>query len=260
MSHTIILINKFLKPHLSPENLRGFFFENKYVSHIQRLHHRFIQRSFNGVGSLTVVALSFFFMTFYAANLHAQSAPAIEWQKSLGGIIDDVAYCVQQTSDGGYIVGGYAVSNNGDVSLNHGNNDYWIVKLDASANITWQKCLGGSNVDKGYSVEQTSDGGYIVAGESLSIDGNVTGNHGSYDCWIVKLDANGNIMWQKSLGGTLHDSGNSIQQTKDGGFILAGFSYSNDGDVTGNHGNRDFWIVKLDSAGNITWQKSLGGK
>jgi len=221
--------------------------------------HTPVFRNFNGGGSLRVIALSFLFMTFYFSNLHSQSAPAIEWQKSLGGIIDDIAYYVQQTSDGGYIVGGYSLSNNGDVSSNHGNNDYWIVKLDSSANITWQKCLGGSNIDKAYSVQQTTDGGFIVAGESLSTDLNVTGNHGSYDCWVVKLDSSGGISWKKCLGGTLHDSGNSIEQTTDGGFIVAGFSYSDDGDVTENHGNRDFWIAKLDSSGILDWQKSLGG-
>src|SRR5690606_33407927 len=84
-----------------------------------------------------------------------------------------------------------------------------------------------------------------VAGQSKSNDGDVTGNHGSHDCWVVKLDHTGNIQWQKSLGGSSIDVAHSIQQTADGGYILAGYSHSNDGDVTGNHGGYDCWIVKL---------------
>jgi len=117
------------------------------------------------------------------------------------------------------------------------------------------KSLGGSSYDNAYSIQQTSDGGYIVAGFSNSNDGNVTGNHGSNDYWVVKLDTTGNILWQKSLGGSNDDYAYSIQQTSDDGYIVAGFSYSNDGNVTGNHGKHDYWVVKLDATGNILWQK-----
>ncbi|WP_223606640.1 T9SS type A sorting domain-containing protein [Chryseobacterium sp. OSA05B] len=199
-----------------------------------------------------------FFLSFYSI-LSAQTAPAIQWQKSLGGSNGDQAKSVQQTSDGGYIVAGGSYSTDGDVTGNHGNSDYWIVKLDASGAIQWQKSLGGSLFDEAYSIHQTSDGGYIIAGESLSNDGDVTGNHGNSDYWIVKLDASGTLQWQKSLGGSNQDVANSVRQTSDGGYIVAGESYSNNGDVTGNHGISDYWIVKLDASGNIQWQKSLGG-
>lgn len=95
--------------------------------------------------------------------------------------------------------------------------------------------------------------------ESRSANGDVIGNHGQFDYWILKLNASGSIQWQKSLGGSLGDGANSIQQTQDGGYILAGYSSSSDGDVTGNHGSTDYWVVKLNSLGNIQWQKSLGG-
>ena len=147
------------------------------------------------------------------------------------------------------------MSNNGDVTGNNGSNDYWIIKLDSSGNITWQKSFGGTLSDRAYCIQQTTDGGYIVAGLSYSNDGDVTGNHGDADYWVVKLDATGNITWQKSLGGTNQDYGYSIQQTTGGGYIVAGYSNSNDGDVTGNNGGVDCWIVKLDTVGNITWQK-----
>src|SRR6476659_6468485 len=105
--------------------------------------------------------------------------------------------------------------------------------------IQWQKTLGGSGSDGAYSVKLTSDGGYIIAGVSYSSDGDVTGNHGDYDYWIVKLNSNGTIQWQKSMGGSGYDQASSIVQTTDGGYIIAGYSESNDGDVSGNHGLQD---------------------
>ena len=183
----------------------------------------------------------------------------IIWQRTLGGSDYDRAFSVQQTLDGGYIVVGYAGSNDGDVSGNHGSKDFWVVKLDMNGKIIWQKALGGTYGDEAYSVQQTSDGGYIVVGGTWSNDGNVSGNHGSGDAWVVKLDNNGNIIWQKALGGSNNDWAYSVQQTADGGYIVAGYTESNDGDVSRNHGGTDFWLVKLDSNGNIIWQKVLGG-
>jgi len=183
----------------------------------------------------------------------------IEWQKCLGGSEDDVPYSIQQTKDGGYIIAGGTYSNDVDVRGNHGGIDGWVVKLDEEGNIEWQKCLGGSEDDGAHSVQQTKDGGYIIVGGTYSNDGDVKENHGGYDFWIVKLDNQGNILWQKTLGGSEHDIAHSIQQTKDGGYIVAGWTESNDGDVKGNHGGSDFWIVKLDNQGNILWQKTLGG-
>jgi hypothetical protein len=183
----------------------------------------------------------------------------ITWQKTLGGTGSDFAEDIIQTTDGGYIMEGGTTSNDGDVSGNHGGLDYWVVKLTAAGNISWQKCLGGTGYDYAYSIKQTSDGGYIVAGDVNSNDGDVSGNHGSFDYWIVKLDAAGNITWKKIMGGTGEEDARDIQQTTDGGYIIAGFSNSIDGDVTGNHGDFDYWIVKINAAGNISWQKSLGG-
>jgi len=187
------------------------------------------------------------------------SIGTIEWQKSLGGSGYESAISIQQTNEGGYILTGYSNSNDGDVSGNHGNDDFWVAKLSIMGTIEWQKSLGGSSYDYGYSIEQTNDGGYILSGTSLSNDGDVSGNHNSQDCWVVKLTGVGTIEWQKSLGGSSADSGGPIQQTNDGGYIFAGMSSSNDGDVSGNHGGLDYWIVKLTSIGAIEWQKSLGG-
>lgn len=192
----------------------------------------------------------------------------IQWQKSLGGIYYDYATSIQQSSDGGYIIAGYATSNDGDVTGHHGTPsdivwDYWIVKLDNNGTIQWQKSLGGMNLDLASSIQQTIDGGYIVAGYSYSNDGDVTGHHGSsyQDYWIVKLDNNGTIQWQKSLGGTRDDFAHSIQQTVDGGYIIAGHSDSNDGDVTGHHGTTstsDYWIIKLTIIGTTFYRDADG--
>jgi hypothetical protein len=187
------------------------------------------------------------------------SSGDIEWQKCLGGTDYDGASSIQQTSDGGFIVTGGKVSNDGDVLVNHGDYDAWVVKLNSSGDIEWQKCLGGTNVDQAFSIQQTSDGGFIVAGGTWSNDGDMSGNHGGSDYWVVKLNSSGDIEWQKCLGGTDYDGASSIQQTSDGGFIVTGGKVSNDGDVLVNHGDYDAWVVKLNSSGNIEWQKCLGG-
>ena len=183
----------------------------------------------------------------------------IDWQKCLGGSEDDEAKSVRRTADGGYIVAGYTKSNNGDVSGCHGKEDFWVVKLDATGNLTWQRCLGGSEDDRAQSVRQTADGGYVVAGYTYSNNGNVKGLHGESDYWIVKLDASGNLIWQKCLGGSNQDEAYDIQQTADGWYIVAGGTDSNNGDVKNNHGNWDFWVVRLDASGNLVWQGCLGG-
>ena len=202
---------------------------------------------------------------YWIVKLNA--AGNITWNKLLGGNASDEAYSIQQTSDGGYIVAGYSYSSaNGDVTgINHGaaQRDYWIVRLDSGGNISWNKLLGGSSEDIVSGIQQTTDGGYIVAGYSnSSANGNVTGtNHGDVDCWVVKLDGSGNITWNKLIGGNMFDYAYTIQQTSDGGYILAGSSAtSQNGDVTSTiHGGSDFLIFKLDAAGNISWNKLLGG-
>ena len=183
------------------------------------------------------------------------------WEKSFGGSGDDLALSIQQTADGGFIVAGDSQSNDGDVlSGNKGGSDQWITKLDASGNLLWEKSFGGSGNESANSVRQTADGGCIVVGSSASNDGDVlSGNKGGFDQWITKLDASGSLLWEKTLGGSGDDQAYSVQQTSDGGFIVAGASDSTDGDVTGNHGARDCWIVKLDSSGTLLWEEALGG-
>ena len=200
-----------------------------------------------------------FFLFFSSFPILAQ--PNIQWQKCLGGTgNDEGAESIRQTSDGGYIVAGRTNSTDGDVSGFHGIRDFWITKLDASGNLSWQKSLGGSNDEFAKSVDLTSDGGYIVAGPTRSNDGNVSGNKGGQDFWLVRLNPAGDLLWQKCLGGPNTDFPHSVRHTSDGGFIVAGFTDSNSGDVSGYHGGQfDWWVVKLDASGNIVWQKCFGG-
>jgi hypothetical protein len=201
---------------------------------------------------------------FWIVKLDA--AGNILWNKLLGGDGSEALGGIRQTSDGGYIVAGYTTSSaNGDVSpVNHGQQDVWIIKLDAAGNISWQKLLGGTLADYANTIKQTSDGGYIIAGYSLSsASGDVTGTLHSAtfsDAWIVKLDAAGNITWNKLLGGTGTETAKGILQTVDGGYLFTASSTSTvNGDVTAtNHGGTDIWLVKLDPSGNITSNKLLG--
>lgn len=167
----------------------------------------------------------------------------VQWQKAYGGGKYEGAYSIQQTLDGGYVVAGVTTSFSATRS-----NDAWILKLDADGNIQWQKTYGSdSGWDEADSIQQTSDGGYIVAGETESWGA------GRFDAWILKLDANGNIQWQQSYGGSDDDDAASVKQTADGGYIVAGDTYSF------GAGGYDAWVLKLDAAGNIQWQKTYGG-
>lgn len=196
-----------------------------------------------------------FFCIYLSNNLYSQ-APAIEWQKTYGGLQSDLHNNLHQTSDGGYIHIGSSSSNNGDVTGNHGSGDIWVLKTNAIGDIMWQKCFGGSYLDIGTSIQQTSDGGYILAGITASHDGDVSVNYGYKDSWVIKLDASGNIQWQKTYGGPNDDSASSIRQTTDGGYIVAGYKSMAPPTLVG--GNKDFWIIKLDALGNIEWEQTYG--
>src|SRR5690606_10954457 len=174
------------------------------------------------------------------------------------------AESIQKTTDGGYIIAGSSASTDADVAGNHGFGDLWVIKIASDGILQWQKCLGCSNGDWATAIRQTPDGGYVVGGTVSSIDGDVTGNlndvgsHGSSDFWVVKLTDLGNIVWQKCLGSYSSDYLRDVIVTNDGGYIAVGDVQANDGHVTGHHGNFDYWAVKLNSTGEIEWQKALG--
>jgi len=203
----------------------------------------------------------YFFLT---SSIFAQQAPKIEWQKCLGGSQreDDENTAPHDIIEGtaaGYVILGTTNSDDGNVSGNHGKMDIWFSRLSSSGTLRSQICIGGSGDDEGYSMIATSDGGHAIAGFTASNDGDVSGYHGgANDAWVVKLDANDNIEWQKCLGGKDEEHAGCILQTSDGGYIVAGWTTSNE-EGWFNHGESDAYIIKLTSSGNIQWQKLYGG-
>ena len=183
------------------------------------------------------------------------------WEKTYGGCDDDSPRDMVRTPDNGYIMFGYTFSDDGDITGFNGGADYWVVKTDSLNNIEWQKCMGGSSLEVAYQIKLTSDSGYICIGYTASSDGDVTGFHGFYDAWVVKLSSEGEIEWNKCYGGSHIDWGQCIIPTNDGGYIIGGLTMSTDGDVLCElHSEyNDIWIVKLDSIGNIEWQQCYGG-
>ncbi|KAF5435527.1 CASH domain-containing protein, partial [Candidatus Methanophagaceae archaeon] len=164
-----------------------------------------------------------------------------EWNRTFGGTGYDLAYSVQQTADGGFILAGSTVS------YGAGSADAWLVKTDSDGTEEWNRTFGGTSYDEVRSVQQTTDGGFILAG--------CIGSHGvgSDEAWLVKTDSNGTEEWNRTFRGTYYDRAHSVQQTTDGGFILAGLTESY------GAGSADFWLVKTDSDGNEDWDKTFGG-
>lgn len=190
----------------------------------------------------------------------------------LGGDYHDYIRTMSPTDDGGYILAGITYSRDGIFSSNHGTfpmGDLWIVKVDVFGAIQWQRLYGGSGNtevnltgnDQANSIIQTSDGGYAVAGFTMSNnDGDVSGNNGLTDYWVLKLDNEGDLIWQKCFGGSGDDEANSIIQNSDGGYTVAGFSRLTTGSIiTGNNGLSDYWLVRINTDGDVLWEKSLGG-
>jgi predicted secreted protein len=172
---------------------------------------------------------------------YAYNPPPVKWNKTYGGNSPDVAYAMQQTSDNGYVITGYTSS------FGAGGADFWLVKTDSNGNSQWNKTYGGLNKDEAYSVEQTSDGGYIIAGTTRSFGA------GFSDFWLVKTDSSGEMVWNETYGGLYQDTAYSVQQTSEGGYIATGSTSSF------GSGSEDFWLVKTDANGKMQWSKTYGG-
>ena len=175
-----------------------------------------------------------------ASTVSASSASPSIWAKLYGGSLDDEAAALVQTGDGGYAIAGTTSS------FGAGNADFWLIKTDANGNVEWNQTYGWAEADSAYSMVQTSDGGYAIAGETISFGA------GDSDFWLVKVDSSGSIQWNRTYGEPTADGANSIIQTSDGGYALAGYS-------TGNNASKDLWFVKTDSSGNMQWNRTYGG-
>ncbi len=163
------------------------------------------------------------------------------WTKTYGGVNIDYGYSVQQTSDGGYIVVGYTTS------FGTGAADVYLIKTDSTGDTLWTKTYGGTNEDCGYSVQQTSDGGYIIVGATDSF------NPFIFDVYLIKTNASGDTLWTKTFGGADHDKGWYVQQVSDIGYIIAGETWSL------GAGSADVYLIKTDSTGDTLWTKTYGG-
>lgn len=198
----------------------------------------------------------------------------LDWQKAVGGPGTDLLQTVKLTKDAGFLLAGTSDSGEGFQKKEacKGKEDFWIIKLDAKGGEQWQRTIGGSGQEQLSSAFPTSDGGYILGGSSSSEKspevkggrdpfGKWQDGFGSLDFWAVKLDSKGKLEWQRTIGGEHLDQLRGILQTRDGGYLLAGYSNSH---VSGNktekcYGLGDYFVVKLDKDGNVEWQKVYGG-
>ena len=176
--------------------------------------------------------------------------PQEEWNRTYGGSSDDVGTYGQQTKDGGYIITGYTSSYGADapfswlIKVQH-RGDLWLIKTDAEGQKEWDRTYGGLGKDLGFFVQQTKDEGYIIVGGKKSF-----WIIGSYDLWIIKTDAKGNVLWDRTFGGSGEDLGFSVQQTNDDGYIIAGYTSFTNG--------KKAWIIKIDSQGNKQLDMATG--
>jgi hypothetical protein len=167
------------------------------------------------------------------------------WNKTYGGSSYDGVRGMCLVSDGGILATGVTYSDDGDVTGFHGGKDVWILRMDPDGNLLWQKTFGGSGNETGYSVFQRTDNDFIFAGEATSFNGDVVGNHGGNEAWVVKFDKDGLLKTSICLGGSNNDLSRTAVQGTDNSVIVGATTASNDGDVSLNHGLDDAWIVKL---------------
>jgi hypothetical protein len=197
--------------------------------------------------------LSFCFMHFtYAQNLE------IQWQNCFGdGDINNVS-CIAPTSQG-YLLGMQATES-GPPNY-HGNDDIWLIHIDSLGNKLWDKCYGGSEFETPFKIIRISDDAYYIYASTNSNDGDVQStNHGNTDAWIIKINGSGDIIWERCYGGNYREESRSAQLTLDGGLLILSRILGGGGDISTYYGYGDIWLTKIDSLGNIEWEKTYGNQ
>lgn len=183
----------------------------------------------------------------------------LEWSHYFGGNFTDTPYGVVQTNDNGYIVVGSSDSEDTDISSNIGTYDFWVIKISESGDLVWEKSFGGSQIDEARAIVKTNDGNYIIAGDTRSSDNDVSQNKGAADLWFIKISPSGNLIWERTIGGSSFDVARAIKKSQNNGFLLSGSSRSSDMDVSENKGQNDAWVLKTDNNGNLLWETTVGG-
>lgn len=183
----------------------------------------------------------------------------LEWSRYFGGNFTDTPYGVVQTDDNGFIIAGSSDSEDTDISGNIGTYDFWVIKVSESGDLIWEKSFGGSQIDEARAIVKTDDANYIIAGDTRSNDNNVSQNKGAADLWLIKMSPSGNLIWEKTMGGSSFDVARAIKSSQDNSFLLSGSSRSSDIDVSENKGQNDAWILKTDTNGDLLWETTVGG-
>ncbi len=184
---------------------------------------------------------------------------SVQWRGYFGGTNNDRAHAVVQAADGGFVMTGFSESDDFDISNTNGSYDFWMVKVDTFGNLAWEHSFGGSGIEVSYDIAKTEDGGYVVVGNTFSNDGDIAQNKGASDIWMVKVDSEGNLLWERTFGGSEFDLAQAVVQSKDGGYLITGNSKSSDVDAFENNGENDIWVLKTNGNGDVVWQKSFGG-
>ncbi|RDI90974.1 hypothetical protein Q502_12410 [Mesotoga sp. Brook.08.YT.4.2.5.2.] len=201
---------------------------------------------------MSVMVFLIFISVFLGARLNVVKSLA------LGGSGNDEASDVKILEDGSVAISGYTDSSSGGIVSTHGQEDFLIVKLDSDLNLQWWKTFGGSKRDIAEAIALTADGGYLLAGLTESADGDVTNNKGIGDFWVIRLSTEGELIWERTLGGSGQDHAYDVLEKPSGNILVAGYTRSADGDVSCYDWGEDFWIVELDCEGNMVSQWVVG--
>ena len=192
----------------------------------------------------------------------------IIWEKSYGFSGHDHAYNIIKTKDGNLFFNGFldVTASRGlgstkkvGKSIKHGVGEFWCHKIDLDGNILWRKYFGGTNNDRSYDSVETSDGDFLIVGSSESNDIDISSPKGSYDIWVIKLSSNGDLLWERSYGGSKYETANSIIQSADKKIHILGSTLSNDKNISFQMGSSDFWLLTIDSDGNLLSEQTFGG-